>query len=188
MSPVLPAQEDLVKVQNGFHGDSGILPAHSRSPLYGLHIVNSLQGGVQAVVGEPKLRPLRAYAPLGIATVLPVRQIERGDQGNGRKRHVMRHADGEDGIDGQQRVLQVLRAGAMREPFAEPYQLGLRLVELCLSQGRIRVAGVSHLTPVLPLKAPGRKSPVLAPALANGFRVRRPFRPARRIPRILRSF
>ena len=102
----------------------------------------------------------------------------------------MRHADGEDGIDGQQRVLQVLRAGAMREPFAEPYQLGLRLVDVELSrrQGRLRVAGVSHLTPVLPLKAPGRKSPVLAPALANGFRVRRPFRPARRIPRILRSF
>lgn len=136
-------------MQYGLHGDGGILLAHDGRPLYGLHVVNRLHDGVQAVDRRPKFGPLHADALVGIALVFPVGQVEGGDEGDDGQHHVVRYADGEDGVDGQERLFQVPRAGTVHKPFAEPYQLRFRLEELRLRQGRIRVVGVCHLTPCL---------------------------------------
>ena len=136
-------------IRASLHGDGGILLAHDGRPLYGLHVVDRLHDGVHAVDGRPEFRPLHADALVGIALILPVGEVEGGDEGNDGQHHVMRYADGEDGVDGQKRVLQILRAGTVRKPFAEPYQLRFGLEELRLGQGRIRVVGVCHLTPCL---------------------------------------
>ena len=160
-----------MKVQDGLHGDGGILPAHSRSPLYGLHIVNRLQGGVQAVVGEPELRPLHAYALLGIAAVLPVRQIERSDQGNGRKRHVVRPAACPAGTWRWGCARAVRRTGSARPP-------------PCRTPPGSRPNKSSRSIPSHPCPSPESSRPAKAPALPRaGERLPHPatFWPACRI-------
>ena len=129
-------EQDLVEPHNCFRGrlEAGLRDA--RDPFQSLHVVQRLDGSIARLLGQPHHRSRHRKAALDVVVELPTRDVEKNDQRHGRKRDVVDHANGEHGVDREQRVLQIFGMRKLRRPLPEADHLRLGAEERRLRVSR----------------------------------------------------
>ena len=134
-------EQDLVEPHDRFQRRLEAGLGDARDPLERLHVVQRLDDRAARLLRQPQHRPHRCEASLDIVVELPARNVEKNDQRHGRKRDVVDHADGEHGVDREQRVLQIFGMRKLRRPLPEAnhFRLGAEERRLRVSREWIEV-------------------------------------------------